>query len=122
MEPVYRPEVSRRSHSCAQWDFGRRIPSLAQRLPACRRPNPSGHVSMTCPLLCTLSLTLHRKCVRSELDRSLFSHCLLGVIRLICHMTSSGCMVAEYHVLLYCSAILRGDEKVLQVTASAVGW
>jgi len=30
MEPVHLPEVFERSHPCAQWDFGRRIPPLAQ--------------------------------------------------------------------------------------------
>jgi len=55
MEPVHLPEVFERSHPCAQWDFGRRLRPLAQRLPACRRPNPAGHASMTCTQLCTLS-------------------------------------------------------------------
>ncbi|MHB1957640.1 MAG: hypothetical protein ACYCO5_01245 [Acidobacteriaceae bacterium] len=35
--------------------LGKRIPSLAQRLPACRRPNPTGPASTTNPQLYTLS-------------------------------------------------------------------
>ena len=31
-EPVHGPELSRRSHSNAQWHLGRRIPSLTLRL------------------------------------------------------------------------------------------
>jgi beta-galactosidase len=57
MEPVHRPELSRRSHSCAQWHFGRCIPSVAQRLSAGRGPNQIGSLSMITPQLCTLSGT-----------------------------------------------------------------
>src|ERR1035437_3609448 len=59
----------------------------------------------------------------NELQRHLLGHCSLRVIRLICHMTGSGCMVAEDHVLLYRSAVLHRGEEVLQVTAPTVhGW
>jgi hypothetical protein len=48
-------ELSRRSHSCAHWYFGRCIPSVAHRLPAGREPNQIGSHSMITPQLCTLS-------------------------------------------------------------------
>ena len=52
----HRPELSRRSHSGVQWHFGRHIPSLVQRLSACREPNPPGPFSMITLQLCTLSI------------------------------------------------------------------